>query len=360
MERCFEMKRDTIHILAASDSRYLAGLYVTLASCIVSNKFEDELALHVIDTGLKEVEKQQLGEYFKRFPNVTLMLHAMDEKLFASRPAAYRGNISTYARLAMGELLSVPKCIYIDVDILVQCNVRELWDVPMGDNIIMARMDDYPFLDGAAPNTLANDCPFAPKEDVEHYRYYNVGVLVCNLDAYRACNVFAQALQLLSSHGHLVMFADQPVLNYICRGRIGEISVRWNTRVLPEPLQECNYHYLSHKKPWNYVRAAPGAKLWRLFNDIFVKEFFPYTPPIRIRLQNIIFHIRSCVAMLMPSVFCFFIKRREGVSLANVKYKCFIYYRKTIFRGGLDSESRKYYETKKCEWQRIRDTQAIK
>jgi lipopolysaccharide biosynthesis glycosyltransferase len=162
--------------------------------------------------------RERLVAFFDRFPNVTLEFHTLDEAWFQSLPLIFRGGVSAYARLAMGELLKIPKVIYLDVDILVQCNVRELWGTPLCGDIVMAVADRY----------VSFEC-LASKEETKRYNCFNSGVLLLDLDAYRAAEVFPQALRLLATHGHLLKTADQALLNYICRGRAGEISAKWNT-----------------------------------------------------------------------------------------------------------------------------------
>ena len=350
---CSFESKSPIHILAASDNRYLVGLYTMLTSCAVSNNFEDALVFHVIDTGIHEAELPRFTEFFKRFPNVRVEFHKVDEALFKSCTLKFRGGISAYSRLTMGDLLAgIQKCIYIDVDILVLRNVRELWDIPADGNILMAKVDDYWY--GNDHNTLANDCPYAPKEEIEHYDYFNSGVIVCDLDAYRRTGVFQKMLELLMSHGHLTS-GDQPVINYVCRGKIGKLPYESNVlaSLAPQAAGDYNYHFTGLTKPWKYAGFGTGGKLWTLFNSVFVRKYFRYNPPLGLRLKNAIFPFRSLFGALFPSVFCFFIRQNEGKEMAEVKRECFLKYRNNLSRGGLDAESYAYYMKKKKEWKSV-------
>jgi lipopolysaccharide biosynthesis glycosyltransferase len=57
--------------------------------------------------------------------------------------------------------------------------------------------------------------------------YLNAGVLLMNLKLIRELNLDREAFRLLNSHHY--RFADQDVLNIVCKGRTRAVDIKWNS-----------------------------------------------------------------------------------------------------------------------------------
>ena len=343
------------HVLAASDNNYLVGLYTTLASIVVANNLKDRFVFHVIDLGIHPEQKTKLQSFFKKFENVRLDLHTVDLSVFQGAKTGRLG-LPAYARLYMGHVVASPRCIYIDVDFLAGRDLREIWNREMDGNIFLARHEDATF-SGGAYSSLAADCPFEPKENVAHYRYFNTGFLLCDLDAYRRERVFEQALGLIQTHGDKCTAWDQTLLNYICRGKIGTLAPEWNTtggsiEVLGE---NTNYHFFNARKPWDYTAHSPSVALWKLFYKIFIRSDFPHTPPWKARMRNLAFHLRTLALYIAPDAFAFIEQtlHPQARQVYDIKRLYYRHYRDNRLRGGLDPASREIYRRKKKQWREL-------
>lgn len=348
MEKNIKQQAETIHVLVASDNNYLVGLYTTLTSIIVANQLQDSFVFHIIDMGIKD--NAMVRKFFEKFKNVKCEFHTIDPSVFQGANIGH-GGLAAYARLYMGNLIATPKCIYVDLDILIGRNVRELWDMEMNCNVFYAVEDSYLF--GGTYNTLANDCPFEPREHVEHYKYFNTGVLLIDLDAYRHCQVFEEALRLISTHGKQCKCWDQTLLNYICRGKIGSLASEWNIHAGLTPLEEnTNYHYIAKKKPWNYERVAPSAKLWKLFYKIFISDWFHYVPSRKARKHNMLFRLRNIFVAAAPNTLSWLSQKicPQDCTGCMARRNSYRYCRETFFTKGLDPVSRDVYACMKRRW----------
>jgi len=123
-------------------------------------------------------------------------------------------SITTFYRFALIELLKLDKVIYADVDILFTRDLTELDAVELGDNYL-AGVEDI----GARGNYG------------KRIGYVNAGVLVMNLKKLR--EVYPE---LIKESCIEYEYADQDILNKVCRGRILELD--WMYNLIPYYMDE--------------------------------------------------------------------------------------------------------------------------
>lgn len=187
------------------------------------------------------------------------------------------GHISfvTYYRLKIAGLLSQhARCIYLDVDLVVQADLGELMELDMhladGREALLAGVPH------AAYRKMNNVGGFA----IEPGSYVNAGVLVMNLEALRVERMEAEMLALMPLDFET---QDQDILNVVCRGRIKALDVAYNfipklagwgqvaasrkfyrgwgmdfdgARWQPKVI-----HYADRFKPWKFA-GQPYGKAW--------------------------------------------------------------------------------------------------
>ncbi len=73
-------------------------------------------------------------------------------------------------------------------------------------------------------NDLAFDAP-----DASDHAYFNAGVMLIDLDAWRACGIERELLELLSRDPKRFRWWDQTAMNFLLRGRVEIVQPRWNT-----------------------------------------------------------------------------------------------------------------------------------
>jgi lipopolysaccharide biosynthesis glycosyltransferase len=112
--------------------------------------------------------------------------------------------------------------------------------------------------------------------------YFNAGVLLVDLAAWRAAEVTTKALACLEQHRRHVMFWDQYAMNVVMAGKWGPLDMRWNQgwhafkypnwqqspfdRETFDRLRNDPYiiHFTTRFKPWHGARHP------------LRKEFFKY------------------------------------------------------------------------------------
>jgi lipopolysaccharide biosynthesis glycosyltransferase len=124
-------------------------------------------------------------------------------------------------RLRMETLLpvEVERVLFIDADIVVRGPLLELWETALGDALLGAVCDAvHPF----ARQSLRQTEFHVPPDRL----YFNAGVMVIPLATWRARDLGAEAIALLTAHKF--RYADQCALNLVVAGNWMRLAPRWN------------------------------------------------------------------------------------------------------------------------------------
>jgi len=346
------MISDTIHIVVSSNENYLPGVFVTLGSLLDSASTSSTSAfhLHVLDTGITSAGRAKLSAFIRRFPNAELCFHTIDQTGFTGLRRDYGGGFSAYARLLMGSLIDAPRCVYLDVDILVLKDVTELFHRDM-DGRIMFAVRDYEPASGK-PATLDHDCPYMTPEESSKLPYYVTGILLCDLDAWRAFGTENKSFGLMRQFPSELKAWDQTVLNYVLRDHTGELHRDWARYIDSNPFVEnANYHYISRRKPWDKVKFPPQTLLWHAYYDIRVRPHYRYHKPLKTRVANICWYLRTFVFSFgFAGLYLHFLRKRgTPENILAAKRVLLRSYRHHILHG-LDPQSRAVLDNLKHHW----------
>lgn len=150
-----------------------------------------------------------------------------------------------FSRCYAAELLpEVDKLLYLDLDIQIDHDISELWDIDI-DNYAIAGVIDL----------NVRSYPFSYMPNINSY--INSGVLLMNLKYFREHGITEMLHAELNSQK--LRFPDQDALNIVCYGKIKYLSHKWNSGAL------CGYHdnpkilHCSSVKPWDpYSKYYPS------------------------------------------------------------------------------------------------------
>jgi lipopolysaccharide biosynthesis glycosyltransferase len=196
---------------------------------------------------------------------------------------ADRGHFNRTILFRLGlETLAPTDCarvIYIDSDMVVLGDVRELWRAALGVNAMGAVVDGY--VAGAE---------FAQRWDLAHTGecYFNSGLLVIDLAKVREQKLFSRTLDFVVEHDTKLLFSDQDALNHVFWGRWTPLDPAWNVQKFlnrEEIAQELKgaalklVHFTGTRKPWMADIWHPWAWLYwdavrhTPFKDDVAREF---------------------------------------------------------------------------------------
>ena len=148
------------------------------------------------------------------------------------------------------------KAIYIDSDTILRGDIGELFDMELGEHVVMAMVD--PKVD-----VIKEFRDYVEKAlNVPHEEYVNDGVMLMDLRKMRKCKYLSSMVEMIKKYDADLVAPDQDYLNVILRGQIGHFGSEWNA----EPTAEFDdktklVHFNLFNKPWHY-KNVPGEKIF--------------------------------------------------------------------------------------------------
>jgi lipopolysaccharide biosynthesis glycosyltransferase len=238
-------RSDPIQVAFCSDPGYIRQLAAALVSLFLSN-WKNELVVYVVTTGLDPRFKEGLQKIATTYGRELIFLDINDESF--DNLAAYVQPKSAYYRLMLPDLLkSIDKAIYLDSDLVVEIDLRELWEIPLWSELLLGVAER----DELQPKLQAH--VGTPGD-----RYINSGVLVMNLERWRAESVTDQCLAWLRENPLRATMMDQDAINKIAARRKGYIDLKWNLNPIHGPARETLpkfperiLHFAGLMKPWH-------------------------------------------------------------------------------------------------------------
>ena len=208
---------------------------------------DSRICFHILhDETVSEENKRKLKQVANQKGD-SIQFHFIDTSIFDDvKERLHTFTVGTMFRLMLPEILpNLNKIIYLDADIFVNTDIKELWDIDVS-NYCVAGVKDY-----WVANYAWNPYP-VQKELVSRDCYINAGVLVLNLNKIRSyCNMKEKTLEYLIENPESNLF-DQDALNVVYKNSIKTIDSKWNTFVGVvreqncEKLNSCLFHFVGN------------------------------------------------------------------------------------------------------------------
>lgn len=172
---------------------------------------------------------------------------------------------AAYYRLFIPEVLpfNIDIAIYLDCDLVLKGDLDRLWETDFQDNYILAVQDLWrPYV--SHPVTAL---PYEKLGIPGDSKYFNSGVMVINLNKWRADEITAKTIIHFKQYFKYILAHDQGVLNALLANRWSELDPRWNlTPAIVDlfnfwqdsPFSQETYiiHFATEKKPSNSRHTA--------------------------------------------------------------------------------------------------------
>ena len=173
-----------------------------------------------------------------------------DCSMFQDLPNGWHWNRAHFLKFAIAELLpNLNRAIYLDADVILNRDIRALWETDLTGKPIAARYhQDY--LDGTAP-------------------HFNSGVMLLDLRQWRRDDVMNSLIQIARNNDpndfRPVYCADQTPLNQYFKDNLLTLDRRWNSSPMYESGTPFILHYYGNylRVPWKYPRAKKSRLWWR-------------------------------------------------------------------------------------------------
>jgi lipopolysaccharide biosynthesis glycosyltransferase len=169
-----------------------------------------------------------------------------------------RGSLSVgmLFRLLIPDLVAADKVIYLDSDVVVNMDIKQLWDIQLEDFSIAGVADD-------------NFGKFSPVKlamrllGCDPHKYVNSGVLVMNLPRIREkYNLPAESGEWFKKQGYCSSMLDQDFINSRFRGDIANIDRKFNSGRRNGDISDTIIHATGGSKPWNSLEGSAMESLY--------------------------------------------------------------------------------------------------
>lgn len=242
-----------INICIASDDNYSTYACVLIASILKNSNFENQLFFYILDGGISEENKEKIKS-LKKIKDFEITFIDVDKNYFNNLKNLETHNYITlpaYYRLKIGSLLrDIDKAIYFDCDIIVNCDLGELFNT---------KIDDY---------TIAGVKDINKRMLKKNPSYINSGVLLINLQKFRQENCEEKLFNYIKENFQTIKNGDQEVINEVFKNKIKILNDEFN-------VQSSNFtnrssytnnpkiiHFVSKKKPWHFASFSYHKKYY--------------------------------------------------------------------------------------------------
>jgi lipopolysaccharide biosynthesis glycosyltransferase len=256
-----------MNIVFAADKNYAEHLAVAMCSLFENNR-GSHFDVYIVNSDIDELSWSGLEFLSKRYGHNLIDVKILDQEL-EGLVTSHHFTKSNYYRLFIAERLKLSKALYLDSDIVVNGSINDLYSTNVDDYCLAAVID---------PGGVDRHKDL---EMSEESKYFNSGVMLLNLDAWRHDRIKERVIDLVQRKPWAIKFVDQCGLNSVVNGRWKELHPKFN-------LQGCFFvtkidtysslfpdgdlmaavhspviiHYSGSGKPWHFGYKHPYRRLY--------------------------------------------------------------------------------------------------
>lgn len=283
-----------VNVAFVTNKRFWNYTYIAIYSLSMFAKPSRNYIIYIISEDYESKHKTQLRLIEEKHNNITF-IHVDPKPLVGGYDFYVLGHFSkeTYYRLVMQDLLpKIDKVLYLDSDIIVNCDISELFDIDITDYLVGACLD---------PDTAGLYNGYMPdkKEYMDTvlklkdpYTYFQAGVLLMNLIEFRKKYTVKDILDYATSEKFQLL--DQDILNHLCEDNVKYVDMSWNVMVDFAGIRRSQIiqkapkhhidlydrarknqkiiHYAGPEKPWHYPDMDCGEFFWNIAKKTVVYE----------------------------------------------------------------------------------------
>lgn len=257
------------NIVCVSDEAYIQHAAVMLCSLFETNRSK-AFCIYLLTTNISNETEQKLIKLCGHYDSeLYVCLCSIDS--IADLPVG-QWNVIMYLKLFIPQILpdTVERCLFLDVDMIVNADISELYEMELGDCILAAAED--------IPDCLLHKQRLGMADD---NLYINSGVMVCDVIRWRAEESRRPIFDFVRSISHKIL-NEQDVVALYFKNNIKCLPIRWNMvtfyfnrvpKIFPKYLSELPeakrhpgiIHFAAPIKPWYRDSQHPYAYLYKKY-----------------------------------------------------------------------------------------------
>lgn len=251
----------------------MEGLGATLTSLVRNCSNSKKLNLWFLCSDLKKKDKSNICKLLKdgTFQGNSEFIDFNSKAIFGHFRSLH-GDWTPYGRLLIPDIIKSNKALYLDSDLIVEADVLELENFTT-DNILSAVRES------AVIYALENSFFIQKLNWHPDTAYFNSGVLLFNIAAWKASNVEQKIKEISDKYPQEFLSADQTLLNAICKGAFTYLPQKYNlpwypSAPKPDNTEDAIIHFVGSPKPWDLFGQTvhAGYETWKAYNTQFWKK----------------------------------------------------------------------------------------
>src|SRR4051794_17615144 len=212
--------RAVMHVALAVDRSYLPWGAVAALSCVEHGG--PDVTVHLLQDGSLGADDVQKLSSTVQGAGGRLVSHVVDDQRIATLPSIEPYGSVVWLRFLLPDVLQdVDRVLYIDADTLVVSDPAPL----LATDLVEAPL-------AAVPNVVYREhrAHLQALGFDDYRRFLNSGVLVLDLDRFRAEGEADTLLEVAHARAAELQWPDQDVLNLVFAGRWHVLHPRWNAQ----------------------------------------------------------------------------------------------------------------------------------
>lgn len=236
------MSSEKIPIFLSSDNNYAPLIATTIMS--ICKNTQSFCEFFILDGGISDEYRQLLFNMKKQYDNFNINFINIDtQKYFQNFIATDYISVATYYRFIISELISeICKALYLDVDIIVNGDIKKLFNENLDEYIIGAIPDN-------GNRNYVDKLKSSLSMSVESI-YFNAGILLIDFSKWKNNHVTDQLFQIEKKYRGKLICNDQDVLNLYFENNYKILDKKYNSNIYYD---NCIIrHYYGCTKPWHF------------------------------------------------------------------------------------------------------------
>lgn len=311
-EQQHNFDNNRIPVILCTDNNYVPYVWTTIKSVIDNNHSENKYDFWILHENISAYKQKLL----KSLENPLAEIHFFnigeyinDNQLFYS--CSYFSK-SMYSRFFIPEIMKqYHKAIYLDCDMIVNCDLSELFNIDITNYAAGAVQDMSLYLtNNKRRDKLCNKLNFQNFDS-----YFNSGMLLLNISELNRTDFLKQCLMQLALNKNLDC-PDQDILNLVLKNKVKILPstynhlyhLPWNglysyadnihkEQYLNDHTAPKIIHYTSSQKPWNYPWNEFADEWWKhtkgspFYEEIIyknIKQSLPDKPFIEKQIKRLL------------------------------------------------------------------------
>lgn len=257
-----------IEVLFCCDPSFYQHLAVALIS-MLENNARTHFNVHLMTSSRNDRLEEQLRKSLASYRNATLTIHHLSLDNYTHFFVSSHIRLESYLRIFAAQVLGddIDKILYLDCDVVVLDDLRDLWATDISAYALAAAPDLY----GGFRRTALGVPEDRP--------YVNAGVLLLNLTRWRQENLAQRLIGYIEAHSDTLTFHDQDAINAVLHASIRVLARRWNVQaqmyrlrrhVYPDAYAAIKHacsraaivHYAGPEKPWRFRMSVARRHLY--------------------------------------------------------------------------------------------------